>query len=337
MPLRSTAMPAPVIGIIMGSVSDWETLCHAAATLDQLGVPHECRVVSAHRTPDLLMEYAASAEERGFEVIIAGAGGAAHLPGMAAAKTLLPVLGVPVESQSPARDRLAALHRPDARRRPGGTLAIGKAGAINAALLAASIVGDQTPGTPRGSSQDYRAAQTQPVLNNPDPRLRPSRGPDRESRHPRRRPARPDARPGRLPARPPLPRSSTPWRPGRPRRRTDPAAATTTPPRSTRFAPACDVVTYEFENVPARPPPTPGDSPAGVPPPAALETAQDRLAEKHLFTATAASPTPRFAAVSSRDELAAAVVALGLPAVLKTRRFGYDGKGQAVLRPDAGR
>lgn len=159
----------------MGSVSDWETLCHAAATLDQLGVPHECRVVSAHRTPDLLMEYAASAEKRGLEVIIAGAGGAAHLPGMAASKTVLPVLGVPVESK--------ALHGMDSLlsivQMPGGvpvgTLAIGKAGAINAALLAASIVGIKHP-EHREAVRRYRAAQTQSVLNNPDPRAAPKPG-----------------------------------------------------------------------------------------------------------------------------------------------------------------
>ena len=131
----------PLVGVIMGSKSDWETLSHAAATLEQLGVPHEVRVVSAHRTPDLLMEYAGTAEGRGLEVIIAGAGGAAHLPGMTAAKTHLPVLGVPVESK--------ALHGVDSLLSivlmpagiPVGTLAIGRAGAINAALLAAAILG----------------------------------------------------------------------------------------------------------------------------------------------------------------------------------------------------
>src|SRR5437667_8679635 len=135
----------PLVGVIMGSKSDWETLRHAAQTLDALGVPHEVRVVSAHRTPDLLFEYAAAAEGRGLEVLIAGAGGAAHLPGMAAAKTVLPVLGVPVESK--------ALHGVDSLlsivQMPAGvpvaTLAIGRAGATNAALLATAILARKHP------------------------------------------------------------------------------------------------------------------------------------------------------------------------------------------------
>src|SRR5918912_4166787 len=130
----------PLVGVIMGSRSDWETMRHAAETLEALGVPHETRVVSAHRTPDLLFEYAASAEERGLEVIVAGAGGAAHLPGMAAAKTGLPVLGVPVESKALAGvDSLLSIVQMPAGI-PVGTLAIGRAGAVNAALLAAAIL-----------------------------------------------------------------------------------------------------------------------------------------------------------------------------------------------------
>jgi 5-(carboxyamino)imidazole ribonucleotide mutase len=130
----------PLVGLIMGSVSDWETLQHAAQTLDRLSIPHEVQVVSAHRTPDLLFEYAGSAEQRGLEVIIAGAGGAAHLPGMAAAKTALPVLGIPVQSQMlNGIDSLLSIVQMPAGV-PVGTLAIGKAGAINAALIAASIL-----------------------------------------------------------------------------------------------------------------------------------------------------------------------------------------------------
>ncbi|MGE0060187.1 MAG: 5-(carboxyamino)imidazole ribonucleotide mutase [Dehalococcoidia bacterium] len=152
----------------MGSRSDWETMVHACETLDALGVPYEKRVVSAHRTPDLMFEYAATAESRGIEVIIAAAGGAAHLPGMTAAKTHLPVLGVPVQS--------AALHGIDSLlsivQMPGGipvgTLAIGRAGAINAALLAASIVGLQRP-TISEALKVYRANLTQSVLDNPNP------------------------------------------------------------------------------------------------------------------------------------------------------------------------
>ena len=133
-------MAEPLVGIIMGSKSDWETMRHAAETLDQLGVPHETRVVSAHRTPKRLYDYAHSARERGLKVIIAGAGGAAHLPGMAASMTTLPVLGVPVETKSlKGMDSLLSIVQMPAGV-PVGTLAIGKAGAINAALLAASIL-----------------------------------------------------------------------------------------------------------------------------------------------------------------------------------------------------
>lgn len=153
----------------MGSTSDWETMSHAAAMLQDLGVPHEVRVVSAHRTPDLLMEYAASAESRGLEVIIAGAGGAAHLPGMTASKTVLPVLGVPVESKAlHGMDSLLSIVQMPAGV-PVGTLAIGRAGAVNAALLAASIVGLKRPEI-REAVRRYRAAQTQRVLDQPDPR-----------------------------------------------------------------------------------------------------------------------------------------------------------------------
>ena len=135
----------PLVGIVMGSKSDWETMRHAAETLDALGVAYETKVVSAHRTPDLLFEYAASAEERGLEVIVAGAGGAAHLPGMTAAKTALPVLGVPVESKAlSGLDSLLSIVQMPAGV-PVGTLAIGRAGAVNAALLAAAIVARGRP------------------------------------------------------------------------------------------------------------------------------------------------------------------------------------------------
>jgi 5-(carboxyamino)imidazole ribonucleotide mutase len=153
----------------MGSISDWETLQHASQTLDRLTVPHEVRVVSAHRTPELLFEYAASAEARGLEVIIAGAGGAAHLPGMAAARTTLPVLGVPVQSQAlNGLDSLLSIVQMPAGV-PVGTLAIGKAGAINAALLAASILGNKYPAI-REAWAEFRHSQTEAVLARPDPR-----------------------------------------------------------------------------------------------------------------------------------------------------------------------
>jgi 5-(carboxyamino)imidazole ribonucleotide mutase len=157
-----------LVGLIMGSKSDWDTMQHAAQILDVLGVPHETKIVSAHRTPDLLFEYAASAEQRGIEVIIAGAGGAAHLPGMAAAKTVLPVLGVPVESKAlQGIDSLLSIVQMPAGV-PVGTLAIGKPGAINAALLAASIVAINRPDV-RERLRAFRAEQTNAVLAQPDP------------------------------------------------------------------------------------------------------------------------------------------------------------------------
>jgi len=152
----------------MGSRSDWETMRHAVETLDALGVPNESRVVSAHRTPDLLFEYATTAEQRGIEVIIAGAGGAAHLPGMTSAKTMLPVLGVPVESKTlQGIDSLLSIVQMPAGV-PVGTLAIGKAGAINAALLATAILGNKHAKF-REKLAAFRATQTQTVLDQPDP------------------------------------------------------------------------------------------------------------------------------------------------------------------------
>jgi 5-(carboxyamino)imidazole ribonucleotide mutase len=157
-----------LVGIIMGSTSDWETMQHAAQMLEQLCVPHETRVVSAHRTPDLLFAYATSGEKRGIEVIIAGAGGAAHLPGMTASKTVLPVLGVPVESNAlKGLDSLLSIAQMPGGI-PVGTLAIGKAGAINAALLAAAILGAKHPEI-REALRKFRATQTKKVLATPDP------------------------------------------------------------------------------------------------------------------------------------------------------------------------
>src|SRR6187399_3169477 len=153
----------------MGSQSDWETLHHTAETLQELGVAHEVKVVSAHRTPDLMFEYAASAEARGLEVIVAGAGGAAHLPGMVAAKTLLPVFGVPVQSQAlNGLDSLLSIVQMPAGI-PVGTLAIGKAGATNAALLAAAVLGGKYPEF-RDALRRFREQRTQSVLDAPDPR-----------------------------------------------------------------------------------------------------------------------------------------------------------------------
>lgn len=152
----------------MGSRSDWETMSDAAETLKELGVPFEARVVSAHRTPDAMFEYATSAEGRGLEVIIAGAGGAAHLPGMVASKTMLPVLGVPVESKAlrGLDSLLSMVQMPGGV--PVGTLAIGKAGAKNAALLAAAILGAKHPDI-RDALRRFRNTQTQAVLDHPNP------------------------------------------------------------------------------------------------------------------------------------------------------------------------
>ncbi|MGH8180204.1 MAG: 5-(carboxyamino)imidazole ribonucleotide mutase [Steroidobacteraceae bacterium] len=161
-----------LVGIIMGSSSDWETLRSAAETLEKLGVAHEVRVVSAHRTPDLLFEYAGSARARGLEVIIAGAGGAAHLPGMTAAKTSLPVLGVPVQSKTlGGLDSLLSIVQMPAGV-PVATFAIGNAGATNAALCAAAILANKHPAVAE-ALEAFRERQTAGVLANPDPRAAP--------------------------------------------------------------------------------------------------------------------------------------------------------------------
>jgi 5-(carboxyamino)imidazole ribonucleotide mutase len=158
-----------LVGIIMGSTSDWETMRFAAETLDRLKVPYEAEVVSAHRTPDKLFQYAEAAEAKGLEVIIAGAGGAAHLPGMAAAKTAVPVLGVPVQSKAlNGMDSLLSIVQMPAGI-PVGTLAIGKAGAINAALLATAIISNKHSEY-RTALNDYRREQTETVLEHSDPR-----------------------------------------------------------------------------------------------------------------------------------------------------------------------
>jgi 5-(carboxyamino)imidazole ribonucleotide mutase len=157
-----------LVGLIMGSQSDWETMQHAAELLSALAIPHEIKVVSAHRTPDLMFDYAETAIERGLEVIIAGAGGAAHLPGMVAAKTALPVLGVPIQSKAlNGMDSLLSIAQMPAGI-PVATLAIGNAGASNAALLAASILGIKYPQV-RRALEDFRRSRTEAVLNNSDP------------------------------------------------------------------------------------------------------------------------------------------------------------------------
>jgi 5-(carboxyamino)imidazole ribonucleotide mutase len=157
------------VGIIMGSRSDWETMRHATETLDELGVSYEVKVVSAHRTPDLLFEYAGSAVERGLKVIIAGAGGAAHLPGMAASKTRVPVLGVPVQSKAlNGMDSLLSIAQMPAGV-PVGCMAIGRAGAVNAALLAAAVVANEDDSVAQ-ALDSFRQNQTDKVLGDSDPR-----------------------------------------------------------------------------------------------------------------------------------------------------------------------
>jgi len=170
--MSTAASPAPLVGVIMGSRSDWETMQGAAQVLTDFGIPHEVRVVSAHRTPDLLVEYAKAAEDRGLRVIIAGAGGAAHLPGMVAAMTTVPVLGVPVQSKAlSGQDSLLSIVQMPAGI-PVGTLAIGAAGAKNAGLLAAQILATTDPAL-RQALRTFRAKQTADVLAHPDPRVQP--------------------------------------------------------------------------------------------------------------------------------------------------------------------
>ncbi len=160
---RGTSSGSPLAGVVMGSKSDWETMQRTSETLEKLGIAHECRIVSAHRTPDWMAEYAKSARERGLEVIIAAAGGAAHLPGMIAAHTSLPVLGVPIKSSilNGIDSLLSIVQMPAGV--PVGTLAIGNAGAVNAALLAASILGNKYPDI-RQQLDQWRVRQTQAVL-----------------------------------------------------------------------------------------------------------------------------------------------------------------------------
>lgn len=163
-------MSKALVGVIMGSQSDWDTMKHAVDTLDTLGVPNEVRVMSAHRTPELVSEYASTAEARGLEVIIAGAGGAAHLAGVVAAATVLPVLGVPIQSKAlnGLDSLLSIVQMPGGI--PVGTLAIGNAGATNAGLFAAAILGAKDPAV-RDAIRKYRAERAQAVLDNPDPRV----------------------------------------------------------------------------------------------------------------------------------------------------------------------
>ncbi len=316
----------PLVGIIMGSKSDWDTMAHAHEMLDRFGVAHECRVVSAHRTPEWMCEYAREAESRGLQVIIAGAGGAAHLPGMVAAQTILPVLGVPVQSQSlQGLDSLLSIVQ-----MPGGvpvaTLAIGKAGAVNAALLAVSILArgqgelvDKLRAVSRRAAA--QGARRDPAVNGV---------------------ILPGATIGVLGS----------GQLGRmfaiAARRMGYRVHTFSPDYDTptgqvadketqaayedldavrEFARGVDVVTFEFENIPAAAVEAAASFAPVRPDGAVLVTTQNRLREK-MFLASAGFPVAPFRAVRSLAELNEALADLGPPAVLKTAGWGYDGKGQ---------
>ena len=304
----------PLVGLIMGSRSDWETMQHAAETLTALGVPFEQRVVSAHRTPDLLFEYAGSAESRGLQVLIAGAGGAAHLPGMAAAKTALPVLGVPVESKSLNGDGslLSMVQMPAGV--PVGTLAIGRAGrrqCRSARCRDSRALGRRHP---RAAGRVPRRADAVRARRARPGRVRNTAG-DARRLH-RRRAAGADAGPRRAPARA-LVQVPRPVAGGSGREVGElVVGAYDDPAALARLADGAAVVTYEFENIPV----AAARGVAALPPPLALELGQDRLVEKQLFQRLGI-PTARFGSLAE----------MGLPALVKSRRLGYDGKGQRRL------
>ena len=324
---RYNAQMKPLVGIIMGSTSDWETMQAAADVLDKLSIPYEVRVVSAHRTPDLLFEYASGARSRGLEVIIAGAGGAAHLPGMTASKTSLPVLGVPVQSKTlGGLDSLLSIVQMPAGI-PVATFAIGAAGATNAALCAAAILANKHTSVAT-ALESFRERQTGAVLENPDPQNDPQGmtvgivGAGQL---------------GRM-----LALAGYPL--GLDFLFLDPAADAP----ASRVAPVLhgeftdrrlladlarrsEVITFDWENVSVEALRALPGAARICPPVAALAAAQDRVSEKRLFERLRI-PTTRWRAVGSRAQLSRAIRDIGLPAVIKTRRLGYDGKGQALVR-----
>ena len=321
------------VAIIMGSQSDWAVMRRSAETLKALGVGYDARIVSAHRTPDRLVAFAKGAKREGFKVVIAGAGGAAHLPGMTAAFTTLPVFGVPVPSKAlSGQDSLLSIVQMPAGV-PVGTLAIGEAGAVNAALLACAVLALSDEAL-AARLEAWRAKRTAEVAERPadegagdDPRTR------RDDRHSGQRPARAHARHRRAQGWTAHPYFRARSRgPGiRRGRRANGRAFRRRRRRWRSFAEAVDVVTYEFENVPvktveflaARVPVRPGAR--------ALALTQDRLVEK-TFLSDLGLKTAPFVGVEDAGALARAVAELGRPAILKTRRFGYDGKGQSLIR-----
>ena len=273
-------------------------MSHAAATLEALGVPYETRVVSAHRTPDLLFEYASTAEARGLEVIIAGAGGAAHLPGMTAAKTTLPVLGVPVRVA--ARSRAWTRCCRSCRCRPAsrsGTMAIGRAGAVNAALLAAASSATSTRASREALKAHRGASRRRTSSHNPNPRQTPAR---HESRHPRRRSARPHAGAGRLPSRPAIPLLR--HHAGRLRRRRSAScrSATSKTRRRCSFRRGLDAVTFEWENVPVEAARDAGGALPFCTAGRGLACRRRTASTRRRRSGSSASRRPRFAAIDSR-------------------------------------
>ena len=319
----------PLVGIIMGSTSDWETMRAAAEALDKLGVPYETRVVSAHRTPDLLFEYASTAQSRGIEVIVAGAGGAAHLPGMDASKTTLPVLGVPVQSKAlNGLDSLLSIVQMPAGI-PVATFAIGVAGATNAGLAAAAILANKRPEID-AALKKFRAEQTAKVLANP---IRPSKLPMTIGIVGAGQLGRMMALAGYPLGLDFLFLDKDAQTPGG---QVGPLLAGALTDRNLlgQLSQRCEVVTFDWENIPVEALENLPGKARIAPPLRALAAAQDRLSEKRTFELLGI-PTTKYAAVDSRESLELAVRSIGLPGVLKTRRMGYDGKGQFVLRKAA--
>jgi 5-(carboxyamino)imidazole ribonucleotide synthase len=320
-------LEAKSVAIIMGSQSDWQTMKHSAETLDALGVAHEVRIVSAHRTPERLYAFAKGAKAAGFKVIIAGAGGAAHLPGMTASLTSLPVFGVPIESKalSGVDSLYSIVQMPPGI--PVGTLAIGQAGAINAALLAASARGEarSLAATPdcrrRRRAQGFRVSASAAVLK-PGATIGILGG-GQLGRMLALAAARLGFKCHIFAPNPESPAFDVVHRV---------TCADYTDTRALdAFAADVEVVTYEFENVPAEAATFLAARVPVLPDPQVLATTQDRLVEK-TFVAGLGIRTAPFAAVAAPAELAAALERIGRPAVLKTRRFGYDGKGLATIR-----
>ncbi len=339
--VRPGRMP-PCVAVVMGSASDWPTMQQAVEVLERFGVAHEAHVVSAHRMPDEMFAFAESAAGRGLRAIIAGAGGAAHLPGMLAAKTTVPVLGVPVRVEAPPRAGLAALDRADAGRRPGRHVRDRRGRGDERRPVRRRPARPTT--TPRCAPPSRRTAPSDASRRRGrrwrrDADVSAAPGADRptgDDRHARRRPARP-LRPRRRPARR-LPHHRPRSRPRRPRRTRSPTSISS-PPYDDRgaldeLAADCAVVTTEFENPPASALLRLARDVVVAPPPAAVAIAQDRVAEKSFLAARRHRPSRR-ARRSPTTPTSTRPRRSATPAIVKTARLGYDGKGQrAVDDPD---